>query len=205
MSHEDYPEKEQLVYAVLDSQSDTTFILEDTCTSLELTGVEVDLMLSTMYAENKLVKSHRIKRLSVRGFNSSQKIKLPVTYSRQIMPTNRSHIPNPEMAKKLPHSSSIANELLPLQSCEIGLLIGYNCARALIPRHVIAPDDDGPYAQQTDLGWGIVGIVEDGETDAIGYSHNILACQVPPNLSRDPDCPEKILVSFQTKIKEAIS
>ena len=204
VSHEDCPGKERLVYALLDSQSDTTFILEDTSRILGLSGVEVDLMLSTMHAENKLVKSQKFKGLSVRGFDSSLEIKLPVTYSREIMPANRSHIPTPELARKLPHLSCIADYLLPLQACEIGLLIGYNCAKALMPRDVIAPDGEGPYAQKTDLGWGIVGIVEGGDSDSIGYSHNILAYQVPSSLSKDPYCQKEVLVSFQTKIKEVI-
>ena len=72
VSHESCPGNERLVYALLDSQSDTTFILEDTCSALGLSGVEVDLLLSTMYAENKLVKSSRISGLKVRGFNESE-------------------------------------------------------------------------------------------------------------------------------------
>ena len=58
LSHADCPGTERLVYALLDSQSDTTFILEDTCSALGLTGVEVDLMLS-MTAENVVVKTLR--------------------------------------------------------------------------------------------------------------------------------------------------
>ena len=42
VSHEDSPDKERLVYALLDSQSDTTFILEDTSRFLGLSGVGVD-------------------------------------------------------------------------------------------------------------------------------------------------------------------
>ena len=51
--------------------------------------------------------------------------------------------------------------------CEIGLLIWYNCAQALIPREEIAPDTKGPNAELTDFGWGILGIVEEGETHDI--------------------------------------
>ena len=105
LSHADCPGTERLVYALLDSQSDTTLILEDTCSALGLTGVEVDLMLSTMTAENVVVKTCKMKGLSVRGFNSMAKIQLPTAYSRQIMPANRSHILRPEMATKLSHLS----------------------------------------------------------------------------------------------------
>ena len=163
--------------------------------ALGLEGVEVDLMLSTMTAENTVVKTWKVKDLSVRGYSSAFKIQLPTTYSRQIMPANRSHIPSPQMAKKLPHLSSIASELMPLHDSEIGLLIGYNCARALMPRGVIAPEIDGPYAQRTDLGWGIVGIVEDGETDDFYVSHNIIKfqqmCAEPLIIRKELWCPSR--------------
>lgn len=109
------------------TQSDTTFILEDTCRALYLTGTPVKLQLSTMYAENRLVSSHKVKGLFVRGFNSSLKLPLPDTYSRDIMPGTRSHIPTPDVAKTWPYLHAIVDELMPLNSCEIGLLIGYNC------------------------------------------------------------------------------
>ena len=46
--------------------------------------------------------------------------------------------------------------------------------------------NDEPYAQKTDLGWGIVGIVDPtqvDECDAIGVSHRVLTCEVPQPLS----------------------
>ena len=69
------------------------------------------------------------------------------------------HIPTPEKAKQISYLEPIANELMPLQDCEVGLLIGYNCARALLSRDVIAPEKNGPFVQKTDLGWGIVGMM----------------------------------------------
>ena len=79
------------------------------------------------------------------------------------------------MARKWPHLQGIADELKPFSDCEVGLLIGYNCAHALVPRDVIAPIDNGPFGQCTDLGWGIVGIVEPDligkYLDSIGHSH----------------------------------
>ena len=111
-----------------------------------------------IYAGNKIVKSKIISGLIVvkskiisglivRGYKHSLEIPLPVLYSRQIMPANRSHIPTPEMAKKLPHLAGIASEFVSLQNCEVGLLIGYDCSRALLPRDVIAPEKTGPFAQ----------------------------------------------------------
>ena len=45
------------------------------------------------------------------------------------------------------------------EEAEVGLLLGYNCDRVLIPREVVAADS-GPFAQRTDLGWGIIGVVD---------------------------------------------
>ncbi|XP_071811288.1 uncharacterized protein [Apostichopus japonicus] len=118
------------------------------------------------------------------------------------------------MAGHWPHLHQISSELVPLQDCEIGLLIGYNCPKALLPREVIPPIGDGPYGQKTDIGWGIVGLidptqVENRSSDPIGFSHRILSYDVPSytfqNASQTSfeDCaPNKIEICFQSSIKE---
>ena len=171
----DNPESEKLVYALLDTQSDNTSILESTCGDLGLSGTKVKLRLSTMHAENWVVDSSKIQGLMVRGCNSSSKLPLPSAFTRNIMPANRSHIPTPVIARKWPHLHGIADELMPLSDCEVGLLIGYNSARALVPRDMIAPIDNSLFGQCMDLGWGNVGIVEPDligkYLDSIGHSH----------------------------------
>ena len=209
VSHVERPDKERLVSALLDTQSDTTFILENTCKSLGLNGTKVKLRLSTMHAENRVVDSSKVQGLMVRGYNSSTKLSLPAAFTRNIMPANRDHIPTPEMARKWPHLYDIAEELMPLNECEVGLLIGYNCARALTPRQVIAPIDDGPFGQRTDLGWGIVGVVEpdftNQDSDLIGVSHRAIACQVPQGLATNEPHSNKVWMSYQTRVKELIT
>jgi hypothetical protein len=143
----DSPDNERLVYALLDTQSDTTFILDRTCDALGMSGVEVKLALSTMSSENKVV-SYKIKGVMVRGFDGSKRISLPETYTRNIIPANRSHIPTLEKARSWAHLECISDVLMPIQDCEIGLLIGYNCSRALVPREVLLPAEDGPFGQE---------------------------------------------------------
>lgn len=101
-----------------------------------------------------------VVRHLARSFNSEHRIPLPETYTREIMPANRSHIPTPEIARRWPHLEIIADELLPLTDWKVGLVIGYNCMKALTPRDVIVQSVDGPYGQRTDLGWSVIGIVE---------------------------------------------
>ena len=216
ISHKDHPENERLVYAMLDTQSDTTFILDDTCDSLGLDGPSIKLLLSTMLAENQLVGSRKIEGLVVRGYDNEIRIPLPTTFSRKIIPANHSHIPTPEVARQWPHLNHIADKLLPLADCEVGLLIGYNCSRALAPRDVIPPVNNEPYGQRTDLGWGIVGIVdphqiEENNCDPIGVSHRILACEVPPSLpvsqgrAGTQEHSKCTLFSIQSSTKEIIN
>ena len=190
ISHRDAPNHEMLIYAMLDTQSDTTFILDRTSDELNIEGSDSMLLLSTMASKNKRISCKRFEGLMVRGFDNSQKIPLPITFSRNMIPSNRAHIPNPDMARKWPHLEEIADRLMPLSTCEVGLLIGYNCPRALFPREVIAPVNDGPYAQRTDLGWGIVGIVDskqcnESDCDPIGISHRVLACEVQAPVTFD--------------------
>ncbi|XP_038074806.1 uncharacterized protein LOC119742710 [Patiria miniata] len=210
LSHRSAPD-ERMVYALLDTQSDTSFILESTKTAMGLKGVKVNLFLSTMTSKDERIPSERIEGLAVRAHNSDKKIPLPATYSRNIMPANRSHIPNPDMASSHAHLSRLQEHLLPVQPCEIGLLIGYDCTKALAPREVIPPIDDGPYGLKTDLGWSIVGVMKPDEyescvDDKIGFSHRLTACELPADLTHNCETTKSQVVFTQgITAKEEIS
>ena len=147
-----------LVYALLDDQSDTTFFKEKTLEDLNVKGQKTLLMLTTLQAERKLVDSHVVKGLVVRDFKREVTIHLPKTFSRNIIPANRDQIPRPESARQWPHTERIADQFMPYRAnVDVGILIGLDCTRALIPRQVISGGNDKPYALKTDLGWGIVG------------------------------------------------
>jgi hypothetical protein len=211
VSHKDNPDISVLVYAMLDNQSDVTFLLEDAYEELNLEGVEVDLCLSTMFAENRLVKSKRVEGLVVRGYRNSKEICLPPAYVRNVMPADRNHIPTPEVAKQWPHLAVLEDKLEPLKGCKVALLIGYDCPQALAPRDVlVGPYDHAPYGQLSDLGWGIVGItnphyVQDAN-DSIGVSHRILALEGPPVLKDHNQIHRgRVLFSCKRSVKEMIS
>lgn len=65
--------------------------------------------------------------------------------------------------------------------CKVGLLIGYDCSRALAPRQVITGGDNEPYAIRTDLGWSIVGsspqVVK--STEVTGLCHRVSVKELP--------------------------
>jgi hypothetical protein len=173
VSHENNTQNEVLVYALLDTQSDTSFISDATYAKLGVSGIDTVIKLATMTEEGGVLKSHRLNGLFVRGVNSDVRIAVPTVYTHGDIPCCRDTIPTPETAMRWPHLHCIANELMPKSDCDIGLLLGYNCPRALAPRDVIPPEGDGPFAQKTDLGWRIVGSVQNS---TVVDQHNVHVC-----------------------------
>ena len=192
--HKSNPRKQKMVYALLDSQSNTSFILDSTCHSLSISGLPLVLTLSTMSAEHQKINCHKVSGLVVQGVGSSVSIELPPCFTRPIMPVNRSHIPRAGMSVST-ELSSVAKKLLPLANCEVGLLIGYDCAQALCPREVV-PSRSGSFGLRTDLGWGIVGTVDCCEESLVSCCHRVLSYR-----SLDQ---RDVNVSFAAAVKEEI-
>ena len=151
------PDKEVLVYAILDTQSDATFILKETCDELNAETQPTKLRLNTITSQDSLVESQRVSSLQVRGYNSDLKICIPVAFTSTSIPADEEHIPTKEIAKKWEHLRSIEDEMHDLFDCNVGLLFGYDCSQALTPREVLAGRNNEPYGIKTDLGWSIVG------------------------------------------------
>ncbi|KAK3102368.1 hypothetical protein FSP39_010852 [Pinctada imbricata] len=164
VSTKENPSCEILTYALLDTQSDTTFILDEMCEALKASRQDVRLSLSTMTAMHTIVNCSKVLNIQVRGFNSSTAITIDNAYSRDFIPADRSHIPVRKTAERIEHLHPIIDELQPLQSCDVGLLIGYNCPQALAPRKMLVGNANEPYAVQTVLGWSIVGYSHTGST-----------------------------------------
>lgn len=198
ITHMNNPNDEKLIYALLDDQSDTTFVKENVLQDLGVKGEKTCLCLSTLHDENKMVDTNKVKGLVVQDLKRQVMIPLPKTFTRASIPAQRSQIPRPESAKLWPHTQHIAKQLMPYQNdIEVGLLIGLDCTRALIPREVITGDDNSPYALRTDLGWGMIGRYsdksDDGEEDHIGVSHQIMSFEVSnPQASCYFTCQNKV-------------
>lgn len=144
-------------YALVDAQSDVPFIDQEICKKLQVATEPVKLKLTTMTGRDTLVNSQRVKGLRVRGLHSNLTLDLPPAYTKDDIPLDRDRIPTCETTKKWEHLSVISHEMSPLKEFGVGLLIGYDCLEALVPRRVITGGKGEPYTVQTDLGWGIVG------------------------------------------------
>lgn len=77
LSFTSQPSQEILVPALLDSQSDTTFILTEVAEPLEANKEQAKLKLSNMTSRTAVVSSQRVNDLQVRGFYTSKRISLP--------------------------------------------------------------------------------------------------------------------------------
>ncbi|KAI2644971.1 hypothetical protein H4Q32_029724 [Labeo rohita] len=132
--------------------------MKDFLEELHVNCEEVKLKLSTMTTTDTLTTSHKIRGLKVRGLQGKKYIQVPQAYTCDFIPVDRSYIPTKKTALQWPHLKRIAHEMPPLQSCDIGMLIGYDCPSALAPLEVITGGDDEPFAQKTNIGWSIIGL-----------------------------------------------
>ena len=172
---------EILTYALLDTQSDSSYILESTASSIGLQGEEVKLSLSTMTAKDTKIISQQIKNIKIRGINTDKAIILNEAFTREFIPANRKQIPTRDTARRWSHLSELTEKLPILQSCDIGLLIGYNCPQALAPIRSISGSPDEPFAVETILGWSIVGYQGCSSGHRTFFSNRI-SVKVLPNI-----------------------
>lgn len=153
------PEKEILTYALLDTQSDSTFVLEDLAKELNVATQPLQLKLSTMTAVDTVIPSQSVVGLQVRSFHNHNHILLQQAYTRDFIPVDKSCVPTNSTAFQWSHLKHLVHELPSLQDCDVGLLIGYDCPSALAPLEVIIGHENEPFAQKTELGWSIIGAV----------------------------------------------
>ena len=155
----DTPHNEILTYALLDTQSDATFVLSSIGDAVTTNKAPSTVKLSTITScstEDCL----EYRNLQVRGFNYDAQVPLPITYSRNDFPVKNSHIPQKSTVMQWPHFKRLDDQIPELLNCGVGLLIGYNCPQALAPRDFISGEGNVPYALKTLLGWSIVGTTD---------------------------------------------
>ena len=169
LSHKSNVQKEVLVYALLDTMSDTSFVSDYCLDKLNVEGIQVNLSLSTLSSVNLTVTSTKVSGLKVRGYYNDDYLNLSPLYSRNNIPANREHIPTFDKVKQWSHLQFLKNKLAPRLSCPIGLIIGYDNASALAPIRCTPSVNFAPYSQETLLGWTVVGCVGKAQIDSTSH------------------------------------
>jgi hypothetical protein len=160
VSSQENPNVESLTYALIDCQSNATFVTEKLRKELNVEGVESHLLLSTMHMDSEMIQCRKVKDLNVKNFKRDVSISLAKVFTRNNIPFKSSQIPKPEVAEQWSHLKVIGSELMPYRAdLEVGLLIGTNYPKAIKPREIIPGSDNDPYGVKTDLEWGILGRV----------------------------------------------
>lgn len=200
--HTDKPNDECLVYAVLDDQSNVSFMSEKLRDKLKVEGTTTNLLLTTMHGSSN-VESKKVRGLEILDFHKEHVIQLPVTFSREEIPASRSQIPKKEVVNHWPHLRQVADEMMPYdQTIDVSILIGNDCPRAIRPRQVVTGGEDDPYAQKSLLGWGIIGKVclTSESSDAVTCHKTASRESVKfatPTSAKEVLCPQKVIETLE--------
>ncbi|XP_041455129.1 uncharacterized protein LOC121407938 [Lytechinus variegatus] len=150
-------------YALLDTGSTHSFCTEALAHHLGARGRSHQLRLTTMVKRDDHIDTSVVS-LVVDSGPSTDRIYLPHVCTRKRLNIQNSHMACREDIINLPYLKGID---IPLAGeHEVGLLIGQDTPRALIPLEV-RKGDKGPYAVRTALGWSLHGpIASRGRCDA---------------------------------------
>ena len=175
VSSKEKPEVEILTYALLDTQSDTTFAVTELLEQLPVSYEKRQIQLSTMTSQNQIIDTRFYQGLQVRAYTGKKMVELPPIYTREYIPVTEAHIPTAESVEQIGHLKHIAPFIPPRLDCDVGMLIGYYCSQALLPRRVECGDDTQPFAIETDLGWSVIGAQDRNQAGSSSESHLVLS------------------------------
>ena len=192
--------KEVLTYAMLDSCSTGTFLLEDIAACLDAKGTDTKLMVKTVNG-TQLHDAKALNGLIVTDLNGENRIDLPKTFTKEDISAIEVNVPAPELARKWKHLKRIA-DCMPsqLHGAKVGLLIGSNCPKALEPIDIVASENGGPYAINTFVGWAIVGPLNLSKKD-----HQTVNCNRIAVVEVGSEKPLDHHFAVEDKVKEIVT
>jgi hypothetical protein len=199
LCHEGNLESEVLVYALLDDQSNTSFVVQSLLDNIAWCEGSQDTERKAIES----MESHRVDGLVIDDLHHNTQIKLQRSFFCTSIPARRSQIPRLEMANKWSHLTNIASDIPAYHhNVEVALSIRTNCPRAIMPRQVIP----GPSAQLTELGSGIIGNVYVDESsqnaEDAGVVHRTVTAHVPKGNGKDE---RECTFAIKTTVKELIN
>ena len=145
-------------YAFLDNGSSASFIDSSLLAQLGVPSAQRTLTLTTVSGK-KVLHTQVTGGLGVSDLDEVHRVPLPPLYTLDDLPVSKEEIPRQKDADEWRHLQGIRLSEVG-QDVEVGLLIGYNCPKALEPLEVVKSEDGGPYAVgwiENDLFWKVQG------------------------------------------------
>ena len=168
------PENICRVYAIIDDQSNTSLITSDLADELGPSGPEEKYHLTTCSGEKEAKYGRRVTGVVLKSLNGTES-ELPTLIECNSIPRDKQEIPTPEMARRFPHLSDIANQIPKLdENAEIHLLIGRDAPELLKVRDFRNGPRGAPWAQKISFGWTIIGQMC---LDLVGGPVHVRACR----------------------------
>ena len=130
-------------YALLDSFSQSTFILNQLANELGISGRKTSLLIKTLNGKFTS-NSTAIEALKVASISkdNSEWLPLPRTFTRPDLPVENDDITKPSHIRKWKYLENITD-------ISVGIFIGANCTKALKPIEILQRRNGGPYAFKT--------------------------------------------------------
>ena len=167
-------------YALLDSCSQSTFILERLPKRFGIKERRASITIKTLNGE-VTNKSSVISGIKVAGSRDSSEdwLELPDTYAKKYLPVAREDVATSSKLKCEGKNlgQRILDKINEDDNISVGLLIGASCTKALEPIDVIPSKNNGPYAIKTRLRWCIVGPVNGTQSRQGIYCNRIAVKQ----------------------------
>ena len=148
------PDVKVFAYALLDTQSDTSFVTEALVRQLKLDSVPTKLCLTTMGSLDQIIDSTKIHNITVQRADCSDgaTIQIPAAFTRDSIPYSCNSLPTPKVAQQWKHLKFLQSKLLRPVQTDATLLIGYDVSEALRPIRIVSGAPGQPYAVETNLG-----------------------------------------------------
>ena len=125
-------------YALLDSCSQGTFILDQLASDLAINGRKTSLTIKTLNGEF-ISNSTALEDLKVANISEGNKewLPLPRTFTRVDLPVDNDDMTKPSQLMKWKYLENVINQLTFSDDISVGLLIGANCTKALEPTEIL--------------------------------------------------------------------
>ena len=147
-------------YALLDSFSQSTFILDQLANDLGIFERKASLTIKALNGDFTS-NSTAIEGLKVasNSEDNSQWLPLSRTFTRPDLAVDNDDITKPSQFRKWKYLENVTDQLTFSDYISVGLLIGVSCTKTLEPIEILQSRNGEPYAFKTRLGWCVVGPV----------------------------------------------